>query len=160
MFAEAWRLQQEYFWTEDMSGVNWPAIYEQYAHLVERIGSRDELSDLLWELQGELGTSHTYEYAGDYRSHPHYSQGFLGVDWAYDAALDRYRITHIVKGDPSEPRLTSPLTSPGLNIREGDAVLAINGQRLRPDLPPQAQLVNQAGQEVQLTIESAETQEA
>ena len=80
MFAEAWRLQREYFWTEDMSGVDWAAIYAQYAPLIERVGSRAELSDLFWEIQGELGTSHAYESAGDYRHHPHYRQGFLGID--------------------------------------------------------------------------------
>jgi tricorn protease len=159
MFAEAWRLQREYFWDENMSGVNWPAVYEQYAPLLERVGSRDELSDLFWEIQGELGTSHAYESAGDYRRHPYYRQGFLGVDWAYDAEHDRYRIAHIVKGDTSDPQATSPLTSPGLNIQEGDAVLAINGQRLGQGQPPQALLVNQANQEVQLVIEAAESQE-
>lgn len=159
MFAEAWRLQREYFWSEDMSGVDWAAIYKQYAPLVERVGSRAELSDLFWELQGELGTSHAYESAGDYRNHPHYWQASLAADWLYDASEDRYRIAHIVKGDTSDPRATSPLTSPGLNIQEGDALLAINGQRLGATLPPQALLVNQAPQEVQLTIEAAESKE-
>lgn len=159
MFAEAWRLQREFFWTEDMSGVNWPAIYAQYAPLVERVGSRRELSDLFWELQGELGTSHAYESAGDFRDYPHYYQGSLAVDWTYDEEEDRYRIAHIVKGDTSDPRATSPLTSPGLNIQKGDAVLAINGQRLGRHLPPQAPLVNQANQEVQLTVEAAESKE-
>jgi tricorn protease len=159
MFAEAWRLQREYFWTEDMSGVDWLAIYEQYAPLVERVGSRAELSDLFWELQGELGTSHAYEGAGDYRRHPHYRQGSLAVDWTYDAQKQRYRIARIVKGDISDPRATSPLNSPGLNIQVGDALLAINGQRLGAGQPPQAQLVNYANQEVQLTIETAESNE-
>lgn len=159
MFAEAWRLQTEYFWTEDMSGLDWKAIYAQYAPLIERVGSRAELSDLFWEIQGELGTSHAYESAGDYRHHPHYHQGFLGVDWSYDAAEQRYRIARIIKGDPSDPRATSPLTSPGLNIQAGDAVLAINGQRLSPNQVPQALLANHAGQEVQLTIEAAESKE-
>lgn len=159
MFAEAWRLQREYFWTEDMSGIDWQAIYELYAPLVERVGSRDELSDLFWEIQGELGTSHTYEYWGDYRRHPHYSQGFLGVDWSYDAEEQRYRVAHIIKGDTSDPHLTSPLNSPGLNIQVGDAILAINGQRLDQLHPPSSLLVNLAAQEVQLTVESAETRE-
>lgn len=159
MFAEAWRLQSEYFWAEDMSGIDWAAIYAQYEPLLERVGSRAELSDLFWEIQGELGTSHAYESAGDYRHHPHYRQGFLGVDWSYDEAEKRYRIAQIIKGDPSDPRATSPLTLPGLNLQAGDAVLAINGQRLGPGQPPQALLVNQAGQEVLLTIETAEQKE-
>src|SRR5579859_4431759 len=159
MFAEAWRLQREHFWTEDMSGIDWEAIYAQYAPLVERVTSRSELSDLLWELQGELNTSHAYEMGGEYRQRPHYQQGFLGVDWSYDAENNRYRIDRIVEGDPSDSNATSPLTSPGLNIHVGDAVLAINGQRVGPERSSQELLVNQAGNEVQLTIEDATTKE-
>jgi tricorn protease len=159
MFAEAWRLQREYFWAEDMAGIDWQAIYASYAPLVERVGSREELSDLFWELQGELCTSHAYESGGEYRPRPSYRQGYLGVDWAYDATEDRYRIARIVKGDSSNPHLTSPLTAPGLNVQVGDAVLAINGQRLSAVRPPQSALVNQANQEVQLTIEAAGSKE-
>ena len=159
MFAEAWRLQREQFWTEDMSGIDWEAIYAQYAPLVERVGSRSELSDLFWEIQGELGTSHAYEGGGEYRQRPHYSQGFLAVDWGYDAEHERYRIAHIVQGDPSDSKATSPLTSPGLNVGTGDAVLAINGQRVGPGRSPQELLVNQANNEVQLAIEDATSQE-
>ncbi len=153
MFAEAWRLQRDYFWAEDMSGVDWQAMYKRYRPLVERVGSRSELSDLFWEMQGELGTSHAYEMGGEYRSGPHYGQGFLGVDWQYDAERDRYRIARIVEGDPAESRETSPLNSPGLNVRVGDAVLAVNGQRVGRARSPQELLVNQAGCEVQLAIE-------
>jgi len=159
MFAEAWRLQREQFWTEDMSGIDWDAIYAQYAPLVERVGSRSELSDLFWELQGELNTSHAYEMGGEYRHGPHYQQGFLGVDWSYDAENNRYRITRIVQGDPADTNTTSPLTSPGLNITPGDAILAIDGQRVGPERSPQELLVNQAGNEVQLTIEDATSKE-
>ncbi len=160
MFAEAWRIQREQFWTEDMSGVDWDAIYAQYAPLVERIGSRTELSDLIKELQGELGTSHTYEQGTrEYRRGHHYHQGFLGVDWAYDAEVQRYRIARIVRGDTSNSDETSPLTSPGLLVSEGDSVIAVNGQRVGPTRSPQALLVNQSEREVQLTIESAESKE-
>ena len=159
MFAEAWRLQREHFWDEDMSGVDWDAVYAQYAPLVERVSSRSELSDLLWEMHGELGTSHAYEWGGEYRQGPHYRQGFLGVDWDYDSEHDRYRIAKIIKGDPSDSHATSPLTSPGLGVAVGDAVLAINGQRVDAKRSPQELLVNQAGNEVQLTVEDSETKE-
>ena len=159
MFAEAWRLQREHYWAEDMLGIDWNAVYVQYAPLVERVSSRSELSDLFWELQGELGTSHAYEFGGEYRQRPHYQQGFLGVDWTFDAENDRYRIARIILGDPSDSKATSPLTSPGLNVKIGDAVLAINGQRVGPNRSPQELLVNQADNEVQLTIEDASTKE-
>jgi len=159
MFAEAWRLQREHFWAEDMSGVDWQAIYDQYAPLVERVSSRAELSDLFWELQGELGTSHAYEMGGDRRQGPQYRQGFLGVDWQYDSEHERYRIGRIVQGDIWDSNATSPLNMPGINVTVGDAVLAINGQRVNPARSPQELLVHQARNEVQLTIESAETKE-
>ncbi len=159
MFAEAWRLQREQFWAEDMSGIDWDAIYAQYAPLIERVSSRSELSDLLWEMQGELGTSHAYEMGGEYRHGPQYRQGFLGLDWTYDSENERYRITRIIRGDTAETRATSPLTSPGLDVATGDALLAINGQRVGPRRTPQELLVNQSGNEVQLAIEDAETKE-
>lgn len=159
MFAEAWRLQREQFWTEDMSGVDWDAIYAQYRPLLDRIGSRAELSDLIHELQGELGTSHAYESGGEYRTARYYRQGFLGIDWLYDATTQRYRVGHIVRGEPSDNEATSPLTLPGLGIAIGDAILAVNGQRVGPNRSPQELLVYQADREVQLTIESAHSKE-
>ena len=159
MFTEAWRLQKEHFWTEDMSGVDWHAIYDRYAPLVERVSSRAELSDVIWEMQGELGTSHAYEMGGEYRQGPNYRQGFLGIDWMYDSATTRYRIAHIVLGDTWSDSATSPLTSPDSNAAIGDAIVAINGQKVGSNHPPQELLVNQAGEEVQLIIEDAQSKE-
>jgi len=155
MYQEAWRLQRDHFWTPDMSHVDWGAIYARYLPLLERVNSRAEVSDLLWEVQGELGTSHAYEFGGDYREGPQYRQGFLGVDWAYDAAADRYSISRVVQGDPGEPAASSPLLAPGVNVRAGDVVLAINGQPLGRSRTPQQALVNQAGTEVGLTVAGA-----
>ncbi len=154
MFREAWRLQRDQFWTSDMSQVNWLAIYDRYFPLVDRVSSRAEFSDLMWEMQGELGTSHAYEFGGDYRPEPHYFQGFLGAEFIYDPAQDAWVITHIHQGDSWNPRAESPLRQPGINIQEGDALLAINGQRLGKTLPPGAALVNLAANEVALTVQS------
>ena len=159
MFAEAWRLQREHFWLEDMAGIDWQSLYDRYAPLLERVSSRAELSDLFWEIQGELGTSHAYEHGGEYRHGPYYRQGFLGVDWAYDADNERYRIARIIQGDTWNSTATSPLTNPGINVQVGDAVLAINGQRVGPKRGPQELLVQQARQEVQLTIEDGQSKE-
>jgi tricorn protease len=150
MFREAWRLQREQFWVEDMSGIDWDEVYRRYRPLVDRVTTRSELSDLLWEVQGELGTSHAYEMGGEYRPGPNYAQGFLGVDW--ERGDDgRYRIAAVVQGDTWDPALTSPLNAPGVNVRPGDEVLAINGQPLVGTTPDEL-LVNQAGNEVLLTV--------
>ncbi len=155
MFGEAWRLQREQFWTADMNGIDWLAVRARYQPLVERIATRGELSDLIHEMQGELGTSHTYEMGGEYRPHPVYRQGYLGVDWRLNDATGAYRIERFVRGDPWDPETTSPLLGPGLQLQRGDEVVAINGQRLSATRGPQHLLVNQSMQEVTMLIRSA-----
>ena len=152
MFQEAWRLQREQFWTEDLSGIDWDAVHRLYQPLVERVTTRSEFSDLLWEMQGELGTSHAYEMGGEYRRGPNYRQGFLGVDWEFEPETGRYRVAHLTRGDTWDPDTTSPLNGPGINLQVGDYVLAINGQPLGPEVAPAQRLVNQAGNEVLLTV--------
>lgn len=152
MLAEAWRLQRDLYWTASMSGVDWEEVYRRYMPLVERVGCRSELSALIWEMQTELGTGHAYEDGGDYRHPPAYHLGYLAADFLYEPARDGWLITHIVRGDPWEPRAHSPLAAAGININEGDIILLINGQRLSRSLSPEAALVNQAGCQVTLTL--------
>ncbi|RKU13707.1 peptidase [Candidatus Poribacteria bacterium] len=156
MYREAWRLQRDFFWTEDMSGVDWEHVYQRYLPLLDRIATRGEFSDLMWEMQGELGTSHAYEMGGDYRSSPNYAQGFLGADYAYDAKNDGYRITHIPQGDAWEASKDSPLNAPGVNVSEGDILIAVGGQRVSETVSPGELLVNLANQEVQATFQNAD----
>ncbi len=155
MYREAWRLQRDYFWTEDMSNVDWEEVYQRYLPLLDRIATRAEFSDLMWEMQGELGTSHAYESGGDYRSSPNYGQGFLGADYVYDPENNGYRITHIVQGDTWHERRDSPLNAPGINVQEGDILQAIGGQPLSQHISPGELLVNLGGQAVQTTFKKA-----
>lgn len=157
MYAEAWRLQRDHFWTQDMSDIDWIAVFERYLPLIDRVVSRSEFSDLIWEMQGELGTSHAYEIGGDYRSDPSISQGFLGADYTFDDVKKVWQISHIVKGDVWDETADSALNKPGLGIKEGDYLLAINGQVLNGDYSPNQALVNLASEEVLLTIEGAES---
>ena len=152
MAHEAWRLQRDYFWTEDMSGIDWNRIWDRYAPLIERVGTRGEFSDLMWEMQGELGTSHAYEMGGDYRKEPAYLQGFLGAELHFDSEAQAYKITHIITGASGEANADSPLRGPGINVQIGNCLLAINGRRLSPDRPWQESLLHQAGTEVTLTV--------
>ncbi|MBX0329487.1 PDZ domain-containing protein [Oscillochloris sp. ZM17-4] len=156
IYREAWRLQRDQFWSEDMSGVDWQAIYLRYLPLIDRVATRGEVSDLLWEMQGELGTSHAYEMGGDYRPSPSYRQGFLGLDMGYDGASDSYTITRVLPGDVWDERASSPLSRPGLGVSAGDRLLAINGRRLGRGRGPGELLVNQAGADLLLTIAPAD----
>jgi tricorn protease len=135
-----------------MSQVDWRAIYDRYLPLLDRVSTRGEVSDLLWEMQGELGTSHAYEIGGEYRKSPEYRQGYLGVDWDHDREAGVFRIRRILPGEPGDPRASSPLAGPGINAQAGDLVVAINGQPVTASRGPRQQLVNQAESIVAVTI--------
>ncbi len=83
-FDEAWRLMRDHFWRADMGGVDWAAVRERYRPLVDAVGSHDELVDLLWELQGELGTSHAYVTPPGGGVESARRTGLLGADLARD----------------------------------------------------------------------------
>jgi tricorn protease len=152
MLGEAWRLQRDYFWVEDMSGINWKKVYRRYYPLIDRVASRSEFSDLLWEMQGELGTSHAYELGGDYKKRPFYLLGYLGAEFKYVPQYRAYRFEKIVKGDVWDNGNPPPLFRPGVNVKEGMLLLSIGGVRLSKTIKPERLLVNRASEEIQLTV--------
>jgi tricorn protease len=160
MFREAWRLQRDQFWDPGMAGVPWEEAYERYRPLLDLVATRAELSDLLWELQGELGTSHAYEFGGEYRARPEHGQGFLGAE--FDQAPPRpaepggeavpgARVARILRGDSWDARAASPCARIGADIRAGDLVTAVNGRPVGPAGPGEL-LAGQGGREVELTV--------
>ncbi len=148
MFGEAWRLQRDYFWFEDMGGVDWLAVHDRYQSLLDRVASRSEFSDLLWEMQGELGTSHAYELGGDYRPEPAWSQGALGADLTWRRGA--WRVESLPQGDPWDPQSSSPLANAG--VRTGDRVLSIDGVTLTERVSPESLLVDRGGRPVTLKV--------
>ena len=152
MFDEAWRLQRDQFWSADMTDVDWQGVYDRYRPLVDRVASRTEFSDLIWEMQGELGTSHNYELAGDYKPEPRWFQGVLGADIAWSTSRKQWVIEHIAQGDSWVAGGASPLAAPGLGISEGDAIVAVGETTLSSKLSPEMCLVNEAGRPVVLTV--------
>ena len=150
MYSEAWRLQRDLYWFESMGGVDWITVHDRYAALVDRVGSRAEFSDLLWEMQGELGTSHAYEMGGSYRPEPKLTLGRLGVDieWSRGA----WRVTGVPRGDVWDPEAASPLAAPGVAARPGDRILDVNGVALDRTTDPGEALVDQGGRAVPITL--------
>ncbi|MGW2375953.1 S41 family peptidase [Kitasatospora sp. NPDC001683] len=150
MYDENGRLMRDNFWHPDLGGLDWAGVLERYRPLVERIGSHDELVDLLWEVHGELGTSHAYVLPYGRPTEPARRQGLLGADLVKDG--ERWRVARILPGESSDPRARSPLAAPGAAIRPGDAVLAVNGRRVDPVTGPAPLLAGTAGQPVELTV--------
>ncbi|MDQ2710184.1 MAG: PDZ domain-containing protein, partial [Actinomycetota bacterium] len=150
MYDEAGRLMRDHFWVGDMSGVDWAAELARYRPLVDAVGSHDDLVDLLWEVQGELGTSHAYvspRWCGGWSGNP----GLLGAD--LERTDDReWMVARVLPGESSDPRARSPLAAPGVDVRPGDVLLAVGGRPVDPIRGPAPLLVDTAGKPVELTV--------
>ncbi len=152
IFLEAWRYQKEHYWNPSMSQIDWTEIRKKYEPRLSRIGTREELEDLLWEMVGELRTSHAYVFGGDQRVPPNYSVGSLAATFKWDPSVGAYRIYNIGKGDAWDPNNSAPLYQPGVQIKEGDLLWAINGEPLDADTWPEKKLFNLGEEEVKLLI--------
>ncbi|MEO9135617.1 MAG: S41 family peptidase [Casimicrobiaceae bacterium] len=157
MLHEVWRLQRDQFWVSDMSGIDWQGVYHRYEPLFGRISTRSELSDLIWEIQGELGTSHAYEMGGDHRKPPPVSLGHLAAELRLAEDGASYVIDRIVEGDPWDAVADSPLNAIGVQAQVGERIVAVNGQSVSRERPPQALLVHQAKAKVELTLAAADS---
>ncbi len=152
IFAEAWRVQRDWFYDKNMQGVDWPAMYEKYQPFVAGCGTRGDLNYLIGEMIGELNLGHTYIYGGDYEDGgAHVATGTLGCEFAADEKAGLYRIGRIIPGESWNPAARSPLAEPGVDIAEGDYLLAIDGQPVKLGDNVFALLVDKAGRMVTLT---------
>ncbi len=148
-FDEAWRLQRDFYWTADMAGIDWQGVYDRYRPLVERLGSHDDLVDLLWEMHGELGTSHAYVTPKAVSEPGSGQQGRLGADLRRTAR--GWEIARVLPGESSDPQARSPLRAPGAGVLPGDVLLRIDGVEV-PDNGPETLLVGAAEKTVELTV--------
>lgn len=150
-FFDAWRLHRDYFYDPKMHGVNWPAMRDKYAELVERVRDRSELSDLIAQMVSELSMLHTFVGGGDLRRGADQIQlGSLGARLSRDTA-GGYVVQHVYQSDPDRPDKLAPLSRPGVDVCEGDAILSINGQELSATHPGEL-LRNQIGKQVLLRV--------
>lgn len=152
IFDEAWRLQRDFYWSEDMAGLDWRAMYEKYLALLPRIGTRHELNDLIGEMIGELGTSHTYVWGGDTEDAEGIGVGLIGADVVPDADADALRFAHVLRAETWETDLVAPLTMSHANVSEGDYLFAINGLPVSADTNLYEALAGLEGEEILLTV--------
>jgi tricorn protease len=152
-FAEAGRLVRHDFWVPDMADVDWDAALAQYRPRLDQVASAEEFADVLYETLGELGTSHAYVISAPREDAPGASTavGLLGADLARDG--DHWVVRRVVPGESSDPRARSPLSAPGVQVRPGDRLLAVDGRPVPADGPGPL-LAGSAGKPVELTVAS------
>jgi tricorn protease len=129
MFDETWRVNRDYFYDPGMHGADWRAKKEKYREWVAHVAHRSDLAYILQHLLGELAVGHSYIFGGDSPNPPAVEVGLLGADYVIENGF--YKIAKIYTGENWNPDLRAPLTEPGLNIREGEFILAVNGRSLR-----------------------------
>ncbi|MBD0837604.1 S41 family peptidase [Streptomyces sp. TRM68416] len=153
MYEEAGRVMRDHFWRPDLSGVDWDGVLDRYRPVLERVATHDDLVDLLYEVQGELGTSHAYVIPrGGHRGGAR--QGLLGADISR-RENGSWHIDRILPSETSDPKARAPLAAPGVAVRAGDAIVAVGGVPVDPVAGPGPLLVGTAGKPVELTVSPA-----
>jgi tricorn protease len=158
IFNEVWRQERDYFFEAEMNGVDWQKERDRYAALLPYAATRYDLVLLLGDMIGELSNSHTYVGGGDSPDLSAVNTGMLGVDFALDSASGRYKFAKIYPGENWDPARRSPLTEPGVNVKNGDYLLAVNGRPLKSPASPYEMFVGTVGQNVTLTVNSSPTE--
>lgn len=152
IFHDAWRQERDFFYDPNMHGVDWKKMKDRYEQLIPYCAHRDDLNYLLGELLGELDCGHTYVGGGDMPRLEPVRIGLLGAEIEPDREHKRYRIGKIFQGENWDKRRLSPLAQPGLKIKTGDYVLAVDGQPVAWPANFYGFFVDTVGKQVRLTV--------
>ena len=141
--TDVWRTYRDVFYDPGMHGLDWNALRQQYGTMLEGAVTRWDVNFVIGELIGEVNASHTYVGGGDMETPRRRQVGLLGIDWALENGA--YRVARIVEGAPWDIEARSPLSEPGVDVSEGDYILAVNGQPIDTSREPHAAFEGLAG---------------
>jgi tricorn protease len=130
IFDEVWRRYRDFFYVENMHGYDWRAIGDRYRDWVPHVAHRSDLNYVIGEMIAELSVGHAYIQGGDYEIPERPKVALPGARFALDARANRYRIAEIFRGENEEPKYRAPLAEVGIQVSEGEYVLAIDGREL------------------------------
>ena len=150
IFADVWRMEQQYFYDPGMHGLDWAGVRAKFEPLLAHVGRREDLNDILIEMTGEMGVGHNYVGGGDVYDNSTAAPGLLGADIAIEGG--RYRIKRIFTGEQWNPFVAAPLAAPGVDVNEGDTIIAINGKELTARDNIFAALSGTRGGQIALTV--------
>ncbi len=154
---EAWRIERDYFYVDNMHGADWPDVRRRCAPWLDHVRHRSDLTYLLDVMAGELSVGHSFTGGGDEPDVDEVPVGLLGADLSVENG--RYRIERIYTGAPWTPDVRAPLAEPGVDVSEGDDLLAAGGRDLRPPTNPYRLLDGTAERQPTLTVNDSPTAE-
>ncbi|MCU0638976.1 MAG: PDZ domain-containing protein [Candidatus Krumholzibacteria bacterium] len=154
MFHEAWRLERDFFYVDNMHGVDWKGIRNRYEVLLPYLTSRADLNYIIGEMQAELNVGHAYIGGGIAPGPrpPVVGGGYLGCDFELDQKSGRYRFSKIYTGRNWDGQFAAPLTQPGIDVKEGEFLIAVDGRDLAWPATPEELLENTAGRQVVISV--------
>ncbi len=162
LLTDAWRRYRDFFYVKNMHGVDWDAVYERYHAMLADAASREDVSFIIGEMISELNVGHAYYFGGDVEGQPRASVGLLGVDFELGTETDEngasqsaYRISHIYEGGDWDSDARNPLRRPGMDVKEGDYILRVNGKPVDVEVDPWAAFIGTAGKDTTITFASA-----
>lgn len=129
MFHEAWRVQRDFLYDPNFHGVNLAAMEKKYEPFLANIRSRADLNYLFEDMLGEICIGHMFIGGGDLPAVEGAPGGLLGAD--YTIENNRYKFARVYNGENWNPGLRAPLTQPGVNVKAGEFLLAVDGQDLK-----------------------------
>lgn len=150
IFIDAWRIQRDFFYAPNMHGVDWKAMRDHYMPMLEDCVSREDVSFVIGEMIAELNVGHAYYMGGDTEQAPSVSVGLLGCD--FELHRGAYRISKIYQGAPWDSDARGPLSEPGVKVKEGDYLLAVNGVPIDTSKDPWAAFQGMADRVVTITV--------
>lgn len=154
IYTDGWRIFRDYFYVENLHGVDWTGLKQRYGELLPYVGSRFDLDYILNEIVSESNTGHAYVDWGDIKRVKRINTGLLGAELEADQAAGRYKITRIYKGENWNPSRRSPLTEQGVKVKEGDYLISINGHEVTVNDNPYLFLENLADVPVEIMVNS------
>lgn len=159
IYHESWRQMRDFFYAPNLHGVNWERVRRNYEPLLAFVRHRADLTYIIGEMIGELNAGHTYVGGGDMPRKERIKTGLLGAVISKDAASGYFRIDKILKGQNWDKNVRSPLTDIGVDAREGDYILAVDGKPTNRMKDIYESLVNTVGRQVRLKLNSKAQEE-
>jgi tricorn protease len=157
MYRDAWRIQRAFFYNPTFDGLDLTAAQKEFSSFLPGIASRDGLTVLFEEMMSYISVGHMFVRGGYVPTMQEITVGLLGADYRIEDG--HYRITHIYSGDPWNPELYAPLAQPGLKVKEGDYLLAVNGNPIDAGVEIYQAFEDLAGRTVTLTVSPNPTME-
>jgi tricorn protease len=154
IYKESWRQMRDFFYSPNMHGVDWKAQGDKYDELVKYVNHRNDLTYIIGELIGELNIGHSYVGGGERPQPERINTGLLGAEISKDKASGYFRIDKILKGQNWDGQVRSPLTEIGVNAKEGDYILQVDGISVKNLNNIYESLLNKAGKQVRLSLNS------